>query len=201
MDKFPNLVRMKQLSKEKPLATNFDRVKSFMTMFGQEVMEKPDWPDAETMELRIELIEEELGELKDAILSADGTLIDVADALTDLLYVVYGAGHSFGIDLDKCFEEVHRSNMSKLGEDGKPIYREDGKILKGENFSEPNLKGIVFTTKTNKKVWQQIVMEEHMENYNKENGTSYSFDEYYDDVVNEKIKVHYDWKQLLKAEF
>jgi len=200
MDKFPNLVRMKQLSNTKHIETNFDRVGKFMRVFNQEVKDKPDWPDAETMELRIDLIEEELGELKDAILSADGTLIDVADALTDLLYVVYGAGHSFGIDLDKCFEEVHRSNMSKLGEDGKPIYREDGKVLKGENFSEPNLKSIVFTTKANTKGWQQIVMEEHMDNYNKEHGTSYSFDDYYCDVVNEKIKVHYDWKQLLGLE-
>ena len=111
--------------------------------FRELVKDKPDWPDAETMELRIDLIEEELEELKDAILSADGTLIDVADALTDLLYVVYGAGHSFGINLDKCFEEVHNSNMSKLGNDGKPIYREDGKILKGENFREPNLKEVL----------------------------------------------------------
>jgi len=143
MDKFPNLVRMKQLSKEKPLATNFDRVKAFMLMFGQEVVKKPEWPDAKTMELRIDLIEEELQELKDGILLGDGTLVDVADALTDLLYVVYGAGHSFGINLDKCFEEVHNSNMSKLGNDGKPIYREDGKILKGENFREPNLKEVL----------------------------------------------------------
>ena len=143
MDKFPNLVRMKQLSKEKPLATNFDRVKAFMLMFGQEVVKKPEWPSAETMELRIDLIEEELQELKDGILLGDGTLVDVADALTDLLYVVYGAGHSFGINLDKCFEEVHNSNMSKLGNDGKPIYREDGKILKGENFREPNLKEVL----------------------------------------------------------
>ena len=177
--------------------TNFDKVEKFMDAFGQETRKNPEWPDAETMELRIELIEEELRELKDAIYDGDGTIVDVADALTDLLYVVYGAGHSFGIDLDKCFEEVHRSNMSKLGEDGKPIYREDGKVLKGENFSEPNLKGII---STDKKLWQQLVMEEHMENYNKENGTSYEFDEYYDDVVNEKIKVHYDWKQLLGIE-
>tara|TARA_Y100000992_G_C21049020_1_gene388627 strand:+ start:197 stop:610 length:414 start_codon:yes stop_codon:yes gene_type:complete len=134
---------MKQLSKEKPLATNFDRVKAFMLMFGQEVVEKPEWPSAETMELRIDLIEEELQELKDGILLGDGTLVDVADALTDLLYVVYGAGHSFGINLDKCFEEVHNSNMSKLGNDGKPIYREDGKILKGKNFREPNLKEVL----------------------------------------------------------
>ena len=143
MDKFPNLVGMKKLSKKKPLATNFDRVKAFMLMFGQEVVEKPEWPDAKTMELRIDLIEEELGELKDGILLGDGTLVDVADALTDLLYVIYGAGHSFGINLDKCFEEVHNSNMSKLGNDGKPIYRQDGKILKGENFSEPNLEEVL----------------------------------------------------------
>ncbi len=143
MDKFPNLVGMKKLSKKKPLATNFDRVKAFMLMFGQEVVEKPEWPDAKTMELRIDLIEEELGELKDGILLGDGTLVDVADALTDLLYVIYGAGHSFGINLDKCFEEVHNSNMSKLGNDGKPIYREDGKILKGKNFREPNLKEVL----------------------------------------------------------
>jgi predicted HAD superfamily Cof-like phosphohydrolase len=134
---------MKKLSKKKPLATNFDRVKAFMLMFGQEVVEKPEWPDAKTMELRIDLIEEELGELKDGILLGDGTLVDVADALTDLLYVIYGAGHSFGINLDKCFEEVHNSNMSKLGNDGKPIYREDGKILKGKNFREPNLKEVL----------------------------------------------------------
>ena len=143
MDKFPNLLGMKKLSKKKPLATNFDRVKAFMLMFGQEVVEKPEWPDAKTMELRIDLIEEELGELKDGILLGDGTLVDVADALTDLLYVIYGAGHSFGINLDKCFEEVHNSNMSKLGNDGKPIYREDGKILKGKNFREPNLKEVL----------------------------------------------------------
>ena len=118
-------------------------VKEFMESFGQEVKDKPDWPDAETMDLRIDLIAEELEEFKDAIISADGTLVDVADALSDLLYVVYGAGHSFGIDLDKCFAEVHRSNMSKLDEDGNPIYREDGKVLKGPNFTEPNLKEIV----------------------------------------------------------
>ena len=128
---------------ESTLKTNFEKVQEFMEVFGQEVNNKPAWPNDETMELRIDLIEEELGELKDAIINADGTLIDVADALSDLLYVVYGAGHSFGIDLDKCFTEVHRSNMSKLGEDGKPIYREDGKVLKGKNFTEPNLKEVL----------------------------------------------------------
>ena len=104
------------LKKPEYLRTNFERVQEFMEVFGQEIKEKPEWPDGETMELRIDLIEEELGEFKDAILSADGTLDDVADALTDLLYVVYGAGHSFGLDLDACFKEVHRSNMSKLDE-------------------------------------------------------------------------------------
>ena len=143
MDRFPNLVRMKQLRNVKRMETNFDRVENFMRVFNQEVKDEVGWPDAETMELRIDLIEEELGELKDGILLGDGTLVDVADALTDLLYVVYGAGHSFGINLDKCFEEVHNSNMSKLGNDGKPIYREDGKILKGENFREPNLKEVL----------------------------------------------------------
>ena len=131
------------LKKPEYLRTNFERVHEFMKVFGQEIKENPEWPDGETMELRIDLIEEELGELRNAIIDGDGTLIDVADALSDLLYVVYGAGHSFGIDLDKCFEEVHSSNMSKLGEDGKPIYREDGKVLKGESFREPNLNKIL----------------------------------------------------------
>lgn len=125
--------------------TNFLLVKEFMESFGQEVKDNPDWPDAETMDLRIDLIAEELEEFKDAIISADGTLVDVADALSDLLYVVYGAGHSFGIDLDKCFAEVHRSNMSKLDEDGNPIYREDGKVLKGSNFTEPRLEDVLNT--------------------------------------------------------
>ena len=130
------------LYKEKVL-TNFEKVKEFMDAFGQEVVTKPEWPNAKTMELRIDLIEEEVKELNEAICDASGSLVAVADALADILYVVYGAGHSFGIDLDKCFSEVHRSNMSKLGEDGKPIYREDGKVLKGENFSEPNLKEVL----------------------------------------------------------
>ena len=193
---------------ENTLKTNFQRVKEFMESFGQEVKSKPEWPDSETMELRIDLIEEELGEFKDAIIDGDGTLVDVADALSDLLYVVYGAGHSFGIDLDNCFAEVHRSNMSKLGEDGKPIYREDGKVLKGPNFSEPDLTSILFdasfepeqeeTAETEKrKSWQQLFMEEQLGYYNEKYETSYTFKEYYDAVVNEKIKVHYDWQQLL----
>jgi predicted HAD superfamily Cof-like phosphohydrolase len=108
-----------------------------MNAFGQEVKETPEFPDEATQALRVELIEEELGELKEAIEAKN--YIAVADALTDILYVTYGAGHAFGIDLDKCFAEVQRSNMSKLGADGKPIYREDGKVLKGPNYSEPDL--------------------------------------------------------------
>ena len=123
--------------------SNFNKVEKFMDAFGQETRKKPVWPDAETMELRIELIEEELRELKEAVYDGEGTLIDVADALTDLLYVIYGAGHSFGIDLDFNFQEVHSSNMSKLGEDGKPIYRSDGKVLKGPNYRPPNLQNIM----------------------------------------------------------
>ena len=181
------------------MKTNFERVKEFMESFGQEVKSKPAWPHWETMDLRIDLIQEELGELKDAIVNGDGTLVDVADALSDLLYVVYGAGHSFGIDLDNCFAEVHRSNMSKLGEDGKPIYREDGKVLKGPNFSEPDLERVMYEDEdeTESKSWQQLVMEEHMEYYNENHNTNYTFKEYYDAVVNRKIEVHYDWQQLL----
>ena len=192
---------------ESTLKTNFQRVKEFMKSFGQEVKSKPAWPHWETMDLRIDLIQEELGELKDAIVDGDGTLVDVADALSDLLYVVYGAGHSFGINLDNCFTEVHRSNMSKLSEDGKPIYREDGKVLKGPNFSEPDLTSILFdasfpseqeeTEDEKRKSWQQLVMKEQMEYYNENHNTNYNFEEYYDAVVNRKIEVHYDWQQLL----
>ena len=126
------------------MSTNFKKVKEFMEAFGQKVATKPDWPHAKTMELRMDLIEEEVQEFNHACCDATGDLTDIADALSDILYVVYGAGHAFGIDLDKCFEEVHRSNMSKLGDNGKPIYREDGKVLKGENFSEPNLGDILY---------------------------------------------------------
>jgi len=118
--------------------TNFKDVKTFMETFGQEVVEEPKFPNEEITHLRLELIAEELDELYDAIENKD--IVEVADALTDILYVTYGAGHSFCIDLDKCFAEVQRSNMSKLGEDGKPIYREDGKVMKGPNYSEPDLK-------------------------------------------------------------
>ena len=110
-----------------------------MEVFNQEVKIKPDWPKEEVCDLRVDLIDEEFEELREAIYTKEGTLVDVADALTDLLVVIYGAGHAFGIDLDECFKEVHRSNMSKLGTDAKPIYRNDGKVLKGPNYKEPNL--------------------------------------------------------------
>ena len=117
--------------------TNFGMVSEFMNAFGQEVKTKTEMPDKETQVLRYALIAEELNEFVDAMKQED--LVEVADALADLLYVVYGAGHAFGIDLDKCFAEVQRSNMSKLGEDGKPMYRDDGKVMKGPNFSEAQL--------------------------------------------------------------
>ena len=118
--------------------SNFDDVKDFMKIYGQEVKTKSSFPNEKIVQLRYDLIKEELDELSLAIKEKD--IIEVADALTDLLYVVYGAGHSFGIDLDKCFAEVQRSNMSKLDNDGKPIYNENGKVMKGPNYSKPNLK-------------------------------------------------------------
>lgn len=123
------------------MVSNFIRVMDFMNNFGQEVKYNPEFPDEKVQKLRISLIEEELEELKEAIENKD--VVGVADALTDILYVTYGAGAAFGIDLDKCFEEVHNSNMSKLDRDGRPIYREDGKILKGPDYFEPNLEKIV----------------------------------------------------------
>ncbi len=117
--------------------SNFKSVKKFMETFGQEIKEKPNFPNDKITSLRYELIREELDELKEAIDKRD--LKEVADALTDILYVTYGAGHAFGIDLDKCFEEVQNSNMSKLGVDGKPIYNEKGKVMKGPNYFKPNL--------------------------------------------------------------
>ena len=119
--------------------TNANKVKQFMEAFGQEVKDKPEWPDEDTVNLRVDLIEEEYDELKQAVYSHDGTMTDVADALSDILYVVYGMAHSFGIDIDECFREVHVSNMSKLDENVKPIYREDGKVVKGPNYKPPNL--------------------------------------------------------------
>tara|TARA_Y100001958_G_C20944858_1_gene349789 strand:+ start:54 stop:425 length:372 start_codon:yes stop_codon:yes gene_type:complete len=121
--------------------SNFDSVKKFMKTFGQEVKEKPEFPNDKITSLRLELINEELEELKIAIEKND--IKEVADALTDILYVTYGAGHAFGINLDKCFEEVQNSNMSKLGSDGKPIYNEKGKVMKGPNYFKPNLKKFV----------------------------------------------------------
>ncbi len=117
--------------------TNFEKVKQFMQTFGQEVKSKASFSDEKTNQLRLDLISEELEELKNAMKSKD--LLEVADALTDILYVTYGAGHAFGIDLDKCFDEVQNSNMSKLGADGKPIYNESGKVMKGPDYYKPDL--------------------------------------------------------------
>ena len=121
--------------------SNFDSVKKFMKTFGQEVKEKAGFPNEKITSLRYDLIKEELDEFKEALDKKD--IKEVADALTDILYVTYGAGHAFGIDLDKCFEEVQNSNMSKLGEDGKPIYNEKGKVLKGPKYFKPDLKKFV----------------------------------------------------------
>ena len=121
--------------------SNFKDVKTFMETFGQIVRTEPQFPDEKTMQLRYDLIKEELNELEQAMKTHD--LKEVADALTDILYVTYGAGYAYGIDLDKCFKEVQRANMSKLGTDGKPIYNDKGKVMKGPNYSEPNLKQFV----------------------------------------------------------
>ena len=118
--------------------SNFESVKKFMKIFGQEIKEKAEFPNDKIISLRYELIREELEELRDALDKKD--IKEVADALTDILYVTYGAGHAFGIDLDKCFQEVQNSNMSKLGKDGKPIYNEKGKVMKGPDYFEPELK-------------------------------------------------------------
>ena len=117
--------------------SNFNKVKTFMETFGQEVKNKPSFSSDKINNLRYDLIKEELEELKKAMENKD--LLEVADALTDILYVTYGAGHAFGIDLDKCFEEVQNSNMSKLGENKKPIYNEAGKVMKGRKYFKPNL--------------------------------------------------------------
>ena len=121
--------------------TNFEKVREFMKTFGQEIKEKAGFPNEKTTSLRYELIKEELEELKEAINNKD--IKEVADALTDILYVAYGAGHAFGIDLDKCFEEVQNSNMSKIGNDGKPIYNDKGKVMKGPKYFKPNLSKFV----------------------------------------------------------
>jgi len=121
--------------------TNFNKVWHFMYSFGQETLAKPTLPNDDLAELRVDLIQEEVDELQEALAAKD--IVEIADALTDILYVTYGAGHAFGIDLDTCFTEVHRSNMSKLGIDGKPIYREDGKVLKGRGYTPPQLAKII----------------------------------------------------------
>ena len=121
--------------------SNFEDVKTFMKTFGQIIRTKPQFPDQKTMQLRFDLIKEELNELEEAM--KEKNLKEVADALTDILYVTYGAGCAYGFDLDKCFKEVQRANMSKLGRDGKPIYNDKGKVMKGPNYSEPNLKQFV----------------------------------------------------------
>ena len=126
--------------------SNFEKVKNFMQIFGQEVKTKPSFPSDKITTLRYSLIEEELLELKLAL--KEKNITEVADALTDILYVTYGAGHAFGIDLNKCFDEVQNSNMSKLGNDGKPIYHESGKVKKGPNYFKPNLK---------KFLWKKII--------------------------------------------
>ena len=121
--------------------SNFNKVKTFMETFGQEVKNKPSFSSDKINNLRYELIREELDELKEALNNKD--LLEVADALTDILYVAYGAGHAFGIDLDSCFEEVQQSNMSKLDKNGKPIYNQNGKVMKGPNYFKPNLNKFV----------------------------------------------------------
>ena len=121
--------------------SNFSKVGIFMRTFGQEVKNKPSFSTDKINKLRLDLIKEELSELTDAMNNKD--LLEVADALTDILYVTYGAGHAFGIDLDKCFDEVQNSNMSKLDEDGKPIYNEHGKVMKGPNYFKPDLSKFV----------------------------------------------------------
>ena len=121
--------------------SNFSKVGIFMKTFGQEVKDNPSFSTEKINKLRIDLIKEELDELTEAMKNND--LLEVADALTDILYVTYGAGHAFGIDLDKCFDEVQNSNMSKLGENGEPIYNESGKVMKGPNYFKPDLSKFV----------------------------------------------------------
>jgi predicted HAD superfamily Cof-like phosphohydrolase len=121
--------------------SNFEDVRTFMETFGQMVRTSPKFPDEKTMQLRFDLIKEELGELEEAMKTKN--LKEIADALTDILYVTYGAGYAYGVNLDKCFKEVQRANMSKLGKDGKPIFNEKGKVMKGPNYIAPDLKKFV----------------------------------------------------------
>lgn len=134
--------------------SNFQKVGEFMTAFDQEVLTKPTLPADKVQGLRYELIREELDELFCGMQNED--VVEIADALTDLLYVVYGAGHAYGIDLDKCFNEVHRSNMTKLGPDGKPIRREDGKAMKGPNYEPPNLHKVLGVEPMTQEQWHDI---------------------------------------------
>lgn len=123
------------------IASNFEKVREFHQKFNHPIELAPKWPEITLVDLREDLIREEFEELQEAI--EDRDIVAVADALTDMLYVIYGMGHVMGINLDACFAEVHRSNMTKLGKDGKPIYREDGKVLKGPNFEKPDLEGVL----------------------------------------------------------
>ena len=134
--------------------TNFEKVKVFMKTFGQDVKQQAALSTEKINSLRISLIEEELDELKEAM--KEKNLKEVADALTDILYVTYGAGHAFGIDLDKCFDEVQNSNMSKLGADGKPIYNESGKVMKGPNYFKPDLNKFIKWINYNK--WENFLL-------------------------------------------
>jgi len=120
---------------------NFGKAGEFMNVFGQETLTKPTLPNFDLAALRLDLIQEEVDELREGLANQD--IVEIADALTDILYVVYGAGHAFGIDLDKCYAEVHRSNMTKLDEDGKPLFREDGKVMKSSSYEPPNLSKII----------------------------------------------------------
>jgi predicted HAD superfamily Cof-like phosphohydrolase len=128
--------------------SNFDKVKDFMNAYDQEVLDKPSLPTFEVAQLRTELIKEEFTELIDAINKMD--IVEVADALTDILYVTYGAGHAMGINLDKCFEEVHNSNMSKMGSDGKAVKGPTGKVMKGPNYKPPDLKKVIMENNNGK---------------------------------------------------
>lgn len=126
------------------MKTNFEMVREFMNGFDQEAKTKPEWPDSKTLDLRVSLIEEEVGELVSAIYVDDNApLSHIAKELTDILYVVYGAGHAFGIDLDKCFAEVHKSNMTKFGPDGKVLRNENGKVMKSQNYVPPDMNKIL----------------------------------------------------------
>jgi len=120
---------------------NFGKAGEFMNVFGQQTLTKPTLPNFDLAALRLDLIQEEVDELREGLENQD--IVEIADALTDILYVVYGAGHAFGIDLDKCYAEVHRSNMTKLDEDGKPLFREDGKVMKSSSYEPPNLSKII----------------------------------------------------------